>query len=359
MLKTREFTRIIVFGVLCMAASGVQAQSAVTLYGIVDNSLLFTSKSVDPATGKNAGHRYSLTNGGLSPSVFGLKGSEDLGGGTSAIFALESGIDIANGGLADSDGNFFGREAWVGLAGDFGRVQMGVQFSPFLLSLVTTDPRNISYFGSEVPIYVGQLFATGAYNPNAVSYTSPTLGGLQAKVMFALGGAAGDFQAGRQYSASLTYTHGPLVVSAAMYDGNAGGTAATTPIPSTVPFTGRTIGASYNMGALTVNAVFVNYKLAGSFDNRVFGAGFMYSFTPAVNFNAGAWYISDGNDTNNRSILAAGGIVYSLSKATVLYSQVGFVNNRGKADTGISTNGALYAPAGSIIGATVGIRHMF
>jgi predicted porin len=354
-----KINKLIGFGFLCAVANAAKAQSNVTLYGVLDNGLLYTSRSVDPSKGKNAGHQFSIVNGGMSPSVFGMKGSEDLGGGMQAIFALESGIDVNSGGFADSDGNLFGRQAWAGLAGNFGRVQMGVQFSPFLLSIITTDARSVSYFGSEVPIYVGRLFATGAYNPNAISYTTPEIAGLQGSVMLALGGTPGDFQAGRQYSASLTYTHGPVTVSAAMYDGNDGGTAASTPSPSTVPFTGRTIGANYHIGNWTLNAVFVNYKLANSFDNRVFGGGFSYFATPAVNINAGVYYITDGNDSNNRSILTASGVTYLMSKATSLYGQVGLVNNRGKLNTGLSTNGALYAPAGPTVGVTIGMRHTF
>jgi predicted porin len=346
--------------VVCAGLTTVaSAQSTVTLYGIVDAGLLFTSKSVNPATGENAGRQFSLVSGNQTPSLFGMKGTEDLGGGLHAIFALESGINISNGGVTDSNGNFFGRQAWVGLTGNFGQVQLGVQFSPFLLSLISTDPRNISFFGSEVPIYVGRLFATGAYNPNAMSYTSPTIGGFQGAVMLAMGGTPGDFQAGRQYSASLSYTHGPFFVSAAMYDGNSGGTAASTPSPTTVPFTGRTIGAGYHIGDLTIDAVFVNYKLAGSFDSRVFGGGFNYQITSFLDTNVGVWYICDGNDTNNHSLMLASGVTYSMSKATALYCQLGLVNNHGKLNTGLSTNGALYAPAGSTIGATIGMRHMF
>jgi predicted porin len=352
-------SRFIVLIACAGLTSVASAQSSVTLYGVVDGSLLYTSKSADPVTGKNAGSKFAMVSGNEAPSIFGFKGSENLGGGLYAIFALESGINISNGGVTDSDGNFFGRQAWVGLTGDFGKVQLGLQFSPFLLSLISTDPRNTSFFASEVPIYVGRLFATGAYNPNAMSYTSPTIAGFQAEVMLALGGAAGDFQAGRQYSASLSYTHGPFFINAAMYDGNSGGTAATTPSPTTIPFTGRTIGAGYHIGGLTINAVFVNYKLQNSFDSRVFGGGFNYYLTPFTNVDAGVWYINDGNDSRNHSLMIATGITYSLSKATSLYGQLGFVNNHGKLNTGLSTNGALYAPAGSTIATTIGIRHRF
>ncbi|VWB14581.1 porin [Burkholderia lata] len=344
---------------LATAGLPVHAQSSVTLYGVVDAGILYTSKAIDPKTGLNAGHQVSMVTGGMTPSLFGLKGTEDLGGGVKALFTLESGIDVSNGGYADSNGNLFGRQAWVGIESSYGTVKAGVQFSPFVLSLIATDARSVSYFGSGVPIYVGGVLVTGIFNANAISYTSPVVAGLQGSAMLALGGKAGDFQAGRQYSASLNYTYGPLLVSAAMYNGNSGGTAASTPVPSTVPFTGRTLGASYQYDALTVKAAYVNYKIAGSFDSRVYGGGAAYQFTPVVSADAGVWYTSDGNDTNNHSILAAAGLTYSLSKATLLYGQLGYVNNHGKMNTGLSTNGALYGANGSTFGTVIGMRHLF
>ncbi|WP_084688265.1 porin [Paraburkholderia oxyphila] len=348
---------------ICVLLGGFEptahAQSSVTLYGVVDAGILYTSKTLDLTTGQNAGHQFSLISGGMTPSLFGFKGSEDLGGGTRAIFTLESGINLANGGFSDSNGNFFGRQAFVGIQSDYGTVRAGLQFSPFLLSLVSSEVRGSSYFGSVVPIYVDNVFVTGGYNSNAISYESPTVAGFQGNAMLALGGIAGDFQAGRQYSFSLNYTDGPVMVTAAMYSGNGGGTAATTPVPSTVPFFGRTIGASYSFEKLTLRAVFVNYRVSGSFDSRVYGGGFNYRITPATYVDAGVWYTSDGNDTRNHSILAATGLTYNLSLATSLYAQFAFVNNHGKMDTGVSGNGATFGAPGATFGATVGMRHLF
>ncbi|QBR02057.1 porin [Paraburkholderia pallida] len=361
MIKNRFRKRLPIVAGTLLGSVGLSAhaQSNVTLYGVVDSGILYTSKTLNPTTGQNAGHQFSLLTGGLTPSLFGLKGNEDLGGGMKAIFALESGIDMTNGGLNDSNGNLFGRQAWVGIDSRFGTVKGGVQLSPFVLSLIASDPRGASYFGSGVPIYTGAVFVTGAFNSNSISYTSPRIAGFQGSALLALGGIAGNFQAGRQYSASVDYTYGPLLITASMYDGNAGGTAATTPIPSTVAFTGRTIGASYQYDALTVKAVFINLKVAGSFDNRVYGGGLSYRFTPVTTVDAGVWYTSDGNDTNNHSILAATGLTYSLSKATLLYGQFGYVDNHGKMDTGLSTNGALFGVAGTTFATAVGIRHLF
>ncbi|MDY7791318.1 porin [Burkholderia ubonensis] len=336
----------------------VHAQSSVTLYGVVDAALLYTNKSLNTKTGANDGHKFAMVDGAASASRFGLRGVEDLGGGLKATFVLESGIDVPSGGFGNSNGNLFGRQAWIALSGGFGTLKAGLQYSPFVLAQIATDPRDIAYFGSGAVIYVDNVLVTGLFNQNAVSYTSPVIAGFQGSAMLGLGGKAGDFQSGRQYSASLKYQLGGLLVSAALYNGNAGGTAAT-PIPGTVPFTGRSIGAAYDFGSVTVKASYALYKVSRSFDNRVVGAGASYLITPAIDLDAGAWYTSDGNDTRNHSLLSAIGLRYFLSKATALYGQVGVVHNHGRMNTGLSINGALHEGSGTTVGAVFGIRHSF
>ncbi|WP_261518746.1 porin [Burkholderia multivorans] len=341
-------------------AGAAQAQSSVTLYGIVDGSLLYTSHTLNTTTGQNAGHQFSFTDSGMTGSSFGLRGTEDLGGGMRAIFTLESGISVANGGFDNSNGNMFGRQAWVGMSSAYGTVKAGLQFSPFFLSLYDTDPRGMSYFGSGLVSYVNNVYDTGLFNSNSLTYTSPEIYGLQAAGMLALGGTAGDFQAGRQYSASLRYHLGGLTLTGALYNGNAGGSATSTPVPSTVEFVGRTLGASYRFeNSLSVYASYALYKVAGSFSNSVYSGGASYFFTPHLSVNAGVWYTHDGNEGSNHSLLAATGVQYFLSKRTTLYGQVGYVNNHGNMHTGLSINNALNEVTGSTVGTSIGIRHMF
>lgn len=76
------------------------------------------------------------------------------------------------------------------------------------------------------------------------------------------------------------------------------------PLPSTIAFSGRTIGAAYRFGALTIKAAYTNYKVSGSLDSRGYDGGFSCLVTPALNIDAGVWYASDGDNTTNRSILA-------------------------------------------------------
>lgn len=334
------------------------AQSSVTLYGLVDGGLLYTSKTLNTTTGQNEGHQFAAIDSGSSPSQFGLTGTEDLGGGLKAVFKLESGINVMNGGFNDSNGNIFGRQAYIALASPYGQATIGLQFSPFFLALYDTDPRSMSQFGSGLIHYVDNLLVTGIFNSNAISYTSPDIYGFQGSALLALGGAAGNFQAGRQYSASLKYENGSLLINAAVYSGNGGGTVST-PIPSTVEFWGRTIGATYKFGIVTAKAQFVNYKVAQSFNSNIYSGGLDCYVTPQLDVNGGVYYTSDRNHTENHSIMGALGATYNVSKRTAFYTQVGVVNNHGTMDTGLSIDSALYGANGTTVGVDAGIRHIF
>ena len=119
--------KIKMLAVLLVLGSGeVFAQSSVTLYGNLDTGLYYQSRTVG-----SKGSEFGALDGGWFPSFFGFTGKEDLGGGLHAGFKLESGIDTTTGSYGNSNGNFFGRNAYVELGGGFGTVRAGMQFSPF------------------------------------------------------------------------------------------------------------------------------------------------------------------------------------------------------------------------------------
>ncbi len=78
-------------GALCAAVvTTAHAQSAVTLYGMLDVGIT--------ALSNDGGHRTAVMDSGvLVPNLFGLKGSEDLGGGTRAVFQLEGQFEVGTG----------------------------------------------------------------------------------------------------------------------------------------------------------------------------------------------------------------------------------------------------------------------
>ncbi|MFL9888619.1 porin [Paraburkholderia agricolaris] len=349
---------IVVIVLISSIGTSARAQSSVTLYGVTDAGIQFASKTAN-STGQNAGPAHALTDGGNGASLIGIVGTEDLGGGMKAKFDLEGGISVANGSYNSSSGSFFGRQAWVGLFGRFGELRLGEQNTPFFLSIYETDPRNYSSFGSAVVPYANNVAFTGGVNSNAVLFKSSTVAGFEGSMMLALGGVAGNFQAGRQWSASLKYDNGTLMVNAAIYDGNGGG--AVTPVSTNVEFEGRTIGVVYRIGSVVAKASFVNYKVAGSSNNNVYGGGAEYFVTPELDLNSGVWLTSDRNQTSNHSLLVALGANYFLSKQTSLYAQVGVLNNHGAMNTGLSVTDVslLNEVRGTTIGANTGVRHTF
>jgi predicted porin len=351
-LKLSALAWVLFFG------SSAYAQSSVTLYGVIDAGFLYTNKTLDATTGQNSGHQLAAVDGSLSASRVGLTGSEALGDGWRVLFDLESGVDSLTGGTNNSNGGFFGREANVSLTGPYGTTTLGLQYSPFYIAIYETDSRDHASIGSGLTGYVDNVLITGLFNSNAVTYTSPKIYGVQGSVMLALGGEAGSFQAGRQYSASLAYQSGGLLVNAAIYSGNAGDSVQV-PSASAVAFWGRTIGASYKFGAVTAKVQFVNYNVAQAFNSYIYGGGIDWLLSPAFDVSGALWYTSNRNHADDYSWMGGIGATYNLSKRTTLYVQAGAADNHGAMNTGVSVADALYGVHGTTIGLIAGMRHTF
>src|SRR6516165_3537412 len=119
-----------------------------------------------------------MTSGAESGSRFGLKGSEDLGGGLKAIFQIENGFNSTNGKLGQGS-RMFGRQAYVGLAGNgWGTVTLGRQYDPVvdLVQPVQGDNWLGGFFTS--PGDIDNADNSVRFN-NAVKWASPNWSGLQ------------------------------------------------------------------------------------------------------------------------------------------------------------------------------------
>lgn len=102
---------------LCLAAAGAaHAENSVTIYGILDNGIEFINNQ---PSGSHSVTR--MTSGGQAGSRWGFRGNEDLGGGSSAFFVLESGLSMDSGSLQQG-GRLFGRLAYVGIETPYGLV---------------------------------------------------------------------------------------------------------------------------------------------------------------------------------------------------------------------------------------------
>lgn len=376
---------------LCPAGAAY-AQSSVTLYGIVDAGLMYLSHSTPTfnGTATSTKSQVSLTNGGYLPSLWGIKGEEDLGGGMKAVFNLESGFSVANGGHdSPANNSFFNRLAYVGLKGGFGTLSAGLQYSPFFNAMYDLDPRGVAQFGSVLTPLLDNSLVAAIIMPNAVSYSTPNLGGFEANGLFGLGGVAGSFQNGRSYSLSARYTNGTILLTTAYLSVN-NALNPTLP-PDVFPLLlanvrAWTAGGSYKFGSATVKASFTNFRAneggqpttvsSTNTNVNLYSAGADYFVLPQLDVNLGMYYQDDRVNSGVHSLTAALGAQYLLSRRTALYAQVGLVHNTCSGDgaclgSGLTVEnlgsgvgamkpiGNAGLPAGTTFGANVGMRVMF
>ncbi|SAL43612.1 porin [Caballeronia humi] len=374
------------------AAGAAQAQSSVTLYGVIDAGLGYVSNA-----NANGNHLYGMINGNLSGSRWGLKGQEDLGGGLKAIFQLENGFDVGTGQL-NQGGREFGRQAFVGLTGDsWGTVTLGRQYDPSvdMVQGITGD----NYFGSimatpgDVDNYDNSLRTS-----NAVKYVSPNYAGFQFEGLYGFSNTAGATGQGQTWSGAATYNNGPLALAASyLYVNNPTANRATgwnspssdSLFNSTVNIgyqTAHSIGIAraagqYAFGPMTFGASysFAQYKSDGSStfasqEKYSTGNAFVnYQLTPATLLGLGYTYTKASGDTGAHYNQVSLGADYSLSKRTDVYAVGAYQKASGtqKNADGVTTSsaqasigsygGSAYSVSGSdhqeIV--IVGIRHKF
>lgn len=197
-----------------LAASGAaMAQSSVQIYGLVDayvgSSQDTTGKSGNTAK-TDASSQTVINSGGLKSSRWGMKGSEDLGGGLKAGFKLEQRFKSDDGSL---DGVNFKGESSISLSGDFGTVALGRMGTPYDDLRGKTNPiadTSISPVGDTIKE------AKADYTDktdNTVAYVSPTFNGFSAAIAAAFNEDKTALLGGTHHtSLKLQYANGPLLV---------------------------------------------------------------------------------------------------------------------------------------------------
>ncbi len=198
-------------------ASGLaHAQSSVTLYGLIDEGFDFTTNG--------AGHRgYQMVSGDTVGSRWGMKGTEDLGGGLSAVFRLENGFNTNTGALGQG-GTEFGRQAYVGLSSAaLGTFTMGRQYDP-TIDMWSGFTAAGNFMGDLASHPFDNDNADWDYRiQNSVKYVSPTVAGFTGEAMYGFSNQSGAFADNRMYSAAGTYKIGGFSAVAAYMKTNAGG----------------------------------------------------------------------------------------------------------------------------------------
>lgn len=373
-------------GALLAFAGAAHAQSSVTLYGTIDTGLLYQSTTASTFLPKapNTGSVFAVKDGGIYASFWGLKGTEDIGGGYKINFKLQGVFNSTNGkfGLADTPGAtaIFSQFATVGASGPFGNFDAGRQIIPMIYAMADTDVRSAQYFGSILTAWLGINQAAGwpgtstnapigaLYDSNALVYRSPNFYGASLALEYAPGGVPSQIQGGTRESAVLKYSNYGLNLAAVYYNGHD-----TSPFPLTypaapaVPATGLNnnrfyyLGALYTVGGFSISASYgvgKNPANASHVDYEMASGGLGYKFSSVFKITSGFYYLKDRNNSANHSSEIALGAEYNLSRTTLAYAQVGYVDNKGTMNQTI-VYGAPVAPGVSTTAAMIGIRHGF
>jgi predicted porin len=361
-------------------ASAASAQTSVVLYGIADGGVRF-----DHTTN---GTLKTVQSGGESGTRWGIRGTEDLGGGLKAVFTFEQGFDLSDnssqqGNIGGTTPNsptssvgsrIFSRTAQVGLSSDkAGDLLFGRAFTPFYVTWNSIDPMAGGLVGG------AQNFATGSVTrfDNAAYYNSVKFAGFQVTAAYRLGesnvnnAALGSVKRGGDAgNIALTYAAGPVLVGYSYLslrnavDNNT----------QRVHF----IGAAYDLKFVKLDAMYFNNRnqTTTKIQSYAFGAT-----VPIQSFNIFAQVAridnkGPGNDAqgslqkNDDATFIGIGAQYNLSKRTDIYTSYAKQINKGNAINVLTDAGTagLYTTTGATANvlpgfdpwsAQVGISHKF
>jgi predicted porin len=362
-----KFATFAVTAVALAAASAANAQDAqqsttnVTLYGVADAYVQFAN---------GAANLSRVQSGGLQGSRFGLRVTEDLGGGLRALAVLESGINLDDG--TNGQGAFWGRQSYVGIgSAQFGTLTLGRQYgSVYNLSSDFSEFSNVSTgastaviggFGGYEPVRGGTTTtATGNGGParinNSVKYETPTFSGFKAGALWGFGESTGATNEQRTADVYARYSGYGFDAMLSFVDDKQDLTS------QDVRTTSGAVGYTYGDWHGTAGVISVNDRSAVDADGQGFWVGGDYRF--GVNTVRAQYVQNKAKNVNEGKTQAFGvGYQYDLSKRTALYSAVTRFKNEGD---GYADRWASAVPAGlttagdrNITEFTAGVRHSF
>ncbi|WP_343649304.1 porin [Herbaspirillum sp.] len=355
---TRTYARQLALGAaLLLSTHAALAQSGVTIYGIVDTGFVHES-------GGRNGSVNKITGGIGSGSRLGFKGTEDLGGGMSALFVLESGFQSDTGAMGQG-GLLFGRQSYVGLSGAQGTLTVGRQYTPHYTGFVLADPFAAGFAGNAANLAAN----SGSRMDNTVKYVSPSFGGVSAEAVYGFGENAGSNAMGRAWGGALAYANGGLSLRLAHHNRNMD----TPTVQRSENAKNTLLSGSYDLKVVKFNFGYgINKGYGSSALNNANAYGLAVAPTPTtdshdmilgVTLPLGqhkliASYIRKDDRTRfNQDASQLGlGYLYALSRRTELYTTVARIWNRNGA--GYTVGSAIETGSGDMAW-NAGIRHTF
>lgn len=328
------FNKKICAAALASAATGLaSAQSAVTVYGVVDAGIVRES-------GGPGGAVTKIDSGVQSASRLGFRGVEQLGAGYAAHFQLEAGINIDSG-ASTQTGRLFGRHASVGLSGPFGSVNVG-RFFNVLTNAMIADPFGGGHEGAYTNIINHPL-----RTQHAVYYTTPVLGGFVGELSYGAGEVAGNSKANRDVGAAIGYAAGRLAIKLAREEMH--NQTGIDPLRIT------TLNAVYDAGFASFGLAFNVNKAKRLNDSRdvLLGATVPYG---GGSFMGSYIRHQDRSGAGQHATQIAAGYSHYLSKRTSLYISHGHIVNKNGASF---TVGNMTEYGSGNKGTALGMTHRF
>ncbi len=340
-----------------VAAAGAHAQSNVQVYGLLDLGIDNSNNA-----GPNGGTLTRVSSGGMNTSRWGLRGSEDLGGGLKAVFQLEGGILMDTGA---QDGALFKRQANVGLEGSFGRVVIGRSFTSVYDVVIGFDPMGFAPFYSWAtsgPATGPSKYGFTTQYDNLIKYS-----GKWENFKFGANYGFGEQTTGVRDSAKMGFTGvydiGGLSLMSTWERTNG----------NTLPTTGNRdkntvwhVGANYVAGPLRLTAVVRDYKLVAGkaltpdVDATTYWGGVAYKTNEVTTLTGAVYYVNVKNVATGKDadpIMYVARYRYALSKRTDLHVTAAYAKSKNGQLTGLSRDDAGYGE--SQHGVMAGIQHRF
>ncbi|MES2263984.1 MAG: porin [Pseudomonadota bacterium] len=356
----KKFTQLVLSAAAFVPLHGLaqSAASNVQLYGRLDISVNQHHFSGTPTQAEK-----SVTLMSSDTSLFGFKGSEDLGGGARAYFKIESGFNLDTG-MQYSSTTLFNRETYVGIASDrYGAVQLGSQYVPTQWLTKKADPFERSSTGALLTLF--QESATNAYGyvaqfNNAVQYISPEVAGVVGRAYWSAGEGS---NLGNAWSLGIEYTGSRLWIGATAGGSHTTGAMVGLPGP-TATDRSTALGATYALDSFKLHGFLINDSIDGRSRMNGYMAGVSIPFGP------GEFHTSYSRrhrlDVNNAdSSLLAVNYNYLMSKRTTLYLSASRLDNEAASRFGVwpasREAAALGYPFGGqdVTALQLGIRHLF
>lgn len=366
--------KIIALAIAAAVSAPAFADSNVTIYGVANVSYDMTKTGTVAAVDNFSSNKVSS-----NTSRLGFKGNEDLGDGLSAVWQIESRIDIDN-----SAGNTLAnRNTFLGLSSaSAGTVLMGRHDTPYNISNrkydlfgdTLADNRSIMGGGATTVAGVGSsALSFNGRQPNVIAYISPAMSGFTGAIAYVAGAEGQTLAAqtkGSAWSLAALYGNGPISANFAYEVHNAGTAPGTAGLGVTAKETAWTISGGYKVAEFEVNGIYEK-----SSDDLAAGTNALghraYYLSGKYNFGSNAVKLAYANaaanaTANTDATQVSLGFDHSLSKRTTVYALYTKLSNGTQGDYQLSGNGTgapaltpVQANGGTPSAFSFGMKHTF